>query len=169
MTERDATLPTVFIGCAVEDINVANEVQARLDRFAEAEIWHENAFVPTRAAFESLMKTARRVDFAVLIANAWDTVAVRRNLNLATPDSIALVPRDNVIFEFGLFLGALGRDRVFLLVDRAAASRLPTDLSGVVPLDYDGGKQNVRSAVGPAGTEIERAIKTFGHRGRADD
>ena len=50
---------------------------------------------------------AGRADFAAFIISPDDTVISRDAENLA--------PRDNVIFELGLFMGVLNRQRVFLI------------------------------------------------------
>ena len=44
-------------------------------------------------------------------------------------------PRDNVVFEAGLFGGALGIRRTFIL--HANGSKLPTDLLGLTSVRYD--------------------------------
>lgn len=43
--------------------------------------------------------------------------------------------RQNVIFEFGLFIGKLGRRRIFVL--KKGELELPTDVLGLMYTDYD--------------------------------
>jgi predicted nucleotide-binding protein len=38
-------------------------------------------------------------------------------------------PRDNVLYEFGLFAGGLGRNKVFYVVEQGI--KIPGDLSGI--------------------------------------
>jgi predicted nucleotide-binding protein len=103
------------------------------------------------------LDAAGRVDFAILVVTARDT--------LSTRSKVLQVGRDNVLFEFGLFLGALGSERAFLLVDRASPAVLPTDLGGITPLDFDSRKTNSQSAVGAACTTIQSRMAVLGLRG----
>jgi len=62
--------------------------------------------------------------FAALVATSDDRTTSRGTARLS--------PRDNIIFEFGLFAGRLGRTRPFLLVPENVSSlKRPTDLLGV--------------------------------------
>lgn len=72
---------------------------------------------------ESLEEAAKEADFAIVMATADDL--------LTKDDRQMLVPRDNVIFELGLFMGALGRERCFVVQEDQADLHLPTDLLGV--------------------------------------
>jgi predicted nucleotide-binding protein len=45
-------------------------------------------------------------------------------------------PRDNVIFELGLFMGALTRTRTFVLAPSQVDLKIPSDLLGVTFLRY---------------------------------
>lgn len=65
-----------------------------------------------------------------------------------------------MIFELGLFLGALGPRRVFIISPRGQELRLPSDLAGVTVLEYRYNRrdQNLRAAIGPAATEIMNRI-----------
>lgn len=152
--------PVVFVGSATEDLPFAQAVQQQLDHHGEIELWTEGAFVPSVGALPSLLDAAKRVDFAVMIVTALDTLSTRK--------TVLQVGRDNVLFEFGLFLGALGPERAFLLVDRAARAVLPTDLGGITPLNFDSRKTNRQSAVGAACTTIQSRMAVLGMRGKSD-
>lgn len=79
--------------------------------------------------------------------SVWDTLV---NLNpayalaLVTPDDTAkikakdyVMARDNVIFEYGLFVGKLGRDKTFFVTpDNEPNLRTMSDLLGVVTIEY---------------------------------
>jgi CRP/FNR family transcriptional regulator, cyclic AMP receptor protein len=68
-------------------------------------------------------------------------------------------PRDNVIFELGLLMGALGRDRVFILKPKGVDVRIPTDLLGVNWLEYrQGGPGTLRNKLGGPCASILRRI-----------
>lgn len=77
----------------------------------------------------------------------------------------APAPRDNIILEFGLFAGVLGRTRTSLLATDAL--RLPTDVLGVTRLSYqprsDG---NLRAAVSSAALQLEDRVTKLGPRVR---
>jgi predicted nucleotide-binding protein len=66
------------------------------------------------------------------------------------------VARDNVVFELGLFLGALGPRHVGIIQPRDAGLTLPSDLAGVTRLDYGYSRtdQNLRAAIGPEAARI---------------
>lgn len=72
---------------------------------------------------------ARSCDFAVLLMTADDTTASRGRRKAS--------PRDNVVFELGLFMGALGRDRTFVVSPKGVDLKLPTDLLGVTNVMYE--------------------------------
>ena len=61
------------------------------------------------------------------------TTGRRRERRLTQPREAS--PRDNVVFEAGLFGGALGIRRTFIL--HANGAKLPTDLLGLTSIRYD--------------------------------
>jgi predicted nucleotide-binding protein len=64
--------------------------------------------------------------------------------------------RQNVVFEFGFFIGALGPERVAALV-KGALER-PSDLDGVVYIDFDsaeGWQKKLGQELSAAGFEID--------------
>ena len=69
-------------------------------------------------------------------------------------DIIGRCPRDNVLFELGLFMGALGRNRTFIVHSRTKPPLLPTDLAGITPATFEE-RSNLAAALGPACTRSE--------------
>ena len=86
-------------------------------------------FEASATTIESLEQLVKTVDFAVLVFSPDDRVFSREVESKA--------PRDNIIFELGLGIGALGRERSFIVRPRGADLKIPTDLLGVTPLTYD--------------------------------
>jgi predicted nucleotide-binding protein len=120
--------PTVFVGSSSERIAIAEAVLVNLAEIAETRSW-KHEFRAARPFFSDLMEFKDRVDFAVIVLTPDDLIISRgKQYN---------VPRDNVIFELGLFLGTLGSDRVFAIVDQNIATKLMSDYSGVNLLTYN--------------------------------
>ena len=69
-------------------------------------------------------------------------------------------PRDNVIFELGLFMGALSHERTFMVVPRGCDIKIPTDLLGLTSLSYKSdSSNNLTSLLGPVCDELRDIIK----------
>jgi hypothetical protein len=77
----------------------------------------------------------------------------------------ALSPRDNVIFELGLFMGRLGRTRTFIVHQTGAQVKMPSDLAGVTTAQYDWPREDGShaDAVGAACDAIRQVIIDLGH------
>ena len=147
--------PAIFIGSSAEGLEVAKAIQAELQYSAECVIWSQGVFGLSEGTLESLVKAIKKFDFAVLVLTPDDLVTSRGN---SSPS-----PRDNVLLELGMCIGTLGRSRTFMVVDRKAKVKLPTDLAGVTPATFempDAG--TMQSAVGPACTQIATSVKTEG-------
>lgn len=143
--------PRGFIGSSSEGLPVAQAIQELLDPVAECTIWNQGVFTPSSTFIESLQDARLVYDFAVVVLTSDDTTTSRGKTVPA--------PRDNLLFELGLFAGALGRARTFLVLPTDAPPRLPSDLSGVTTTGYrtrsDG---NLVAALGPAISQITRAM-----------
>jgi len=96
-------------------------------------------------------------DFAVLVLTT-DDMVVRHGEERPSP-------RDNVLFELGLFIGGLGRDRTFMVFNRSNQPALPTDLAGVTAATFEPHRTgNMEAALGAACTRIQTQIAKLGLR-----
>jgi hypothetical protein len=95
----------------------------------------------------------------VVIMTGHDAARVRgRDVNL---------PRDNVIFELGLFLGRLGRKRTFFMVDKNSGTKIASDLSGVEPVEFESRgcrKGRGRFLLGKQAAKLKRQMLPLGVR-----
>lgn len=143
-------LPKLFIGSSSEGRQIAEDLEHSLGSTVHPVRWDLDVFDPGNFTLEALLNTAAEVDFAILVATPDDTTTKRGTAKPAA--------RDNIILEFGIFAGALGRDRSFILA--AGAIDLPTDLFGLTRLPYrddvDGGLQAVRGAAYQAKQAVGR-------------
>ena len=154
------TKPTLFIGSSTEGLPWAIAAQAELDRVAHVARWDQGNFHPNWNTFSSLIEISNSYDFALFIASSDDVVRSRGKQYQAV--------RDNILFEYGLFLGKMGLDRVFYLYDRDNPSKIPSDLLGFTCLNYQQeSKSSIpadkkRASLGPACHEIRRRILEVG-------
>ena len=91
-------------------------------------LWTDGVFGASQFPIIDLEKQVQEADFAVLVLGRDDEVISRNQKSDA--------PRDNVIFELGLFMGALSHERTFMIIPRGCDIKIPTDLLGLTPLDY---------------------------------
>jgi CRP/FNR family transcriptional regulator, cyclic AMP receptor protein len=150
--------PVLFIGSSSEGIKIVDAVHATAKRWKVVrKPWTDGVFEASSTTIESLMALTKEADFALLILTADDVTNSRGKRKPS--------PRDNVIFELGLLMGALGRERVFILKPKQLDIRIPTDLLGVTWLDYRrGGPGRLRSKLSAACTSILKRINTLGPR-----
>jgi len=143
--------PKLFIGSASESLDIARALEDELQNVASTEVW-EDAFRPGYYTLEELTRKASEVDFAAFILGQEDKTDSRGDMTLS--------PRDNVVYEAGLFAGRLGVPRVFLLVD-SRGTKIPTDWKGLGYVMYDGGAGSTKDAVHPAAVRIRKEISDW--------
>ena len=146
--------PTLFVGSSSESLDVAYAVQRNLEDVAEVVVWTQGIFELTKSYLESLLDALEDTEFGLFIFGADDLVRIRGTEMLAA--------RDNVIFELGLFIGRLGRDRTFILMPKGSADfHLPTDLLGVSTATFQppSRPERLQAALGPASHDIRLAIR----------
>jgi Predicted nucleotide-binding protein containing TIR-like domain len=103
-------LPSLFIGSSTEGLDIAREVELQLHRDSVTTIWKDGVFGLGGGTLESLMNALDQFDFAVMVLSPNDLIESRGQSYAS--------PRDNVLFELGLFMGRLGRSRLFTKKDK---------------------------------------------------
>jgi hypothetical protein len=100
-----------------------------LAEVCEVEPW-TTVFNPGVSTLDRLVELTHEVDFAAFVFGQDDWTS--NPSDAGTPGQAS--PRDNVVFEAGLFGGALGMRRTFIL--HAKGAKLPTDLLGMTAVLY---------------------------------
>jgi hypothetical protein len=123
------TKPRIFLGSSGKQATLLEAITRGLEDLVDVEPW-TTTFNPGRSTLDRLVELSQEVDFAAFVfaQDDWTTPAPT-----ATSDGQAS-PRDNVVFEAGLFSSALGLRRTFIL--HARGSKLPTDLLGLTVVRY---------------------------------
>lgn len=111
----------------------ANETKQEVARFLErlgidVQILHEQPN-KGRTLIEKFEGHAAHAAFAVVLLTGDDVGGL-------APDDLKPRARQNVVFEFGFFFGALGRNRVAVLHEDGV--ELPSDVNGVIYIPLDG-------------------------------
>ncbi len=151
--------PVIFIGSSNEGLEIANVLQVGLQNVSEPIVWSQGVFQLGQSNLENLVSQLDKYDFAILVFSPDDLIESRGAKSAS--------PRDNILLELGLFLGALGRARTFVVFDQSAGLKIPTDLAGVSLAPYcppEAG--NLESALGPPCYQIRTEIRRMGLRAR---
>jgi steroid delta-isomerase-like uncharacterized protein len=144
--------PRVFIASSVEGLPIAEAIEVDLQFFADVSIWEQGVFHPSMGSLAAIDEVADQSDFAIAVLTA-DDLTTKRGRTYA-------VPRDNVIFELGFFMGRLGIERTFMVYSRADPPTLPSDLQGVTAVTYEERADgNLEAAIGPATIQIREAMQ----------
>jgi predicted nucleotide-binding protein len=155
------TRPSIFIGSSKEGLPIAEAIQLGLDHDCQVTIWSQGVFGLSRGTLETLAEAVNRFDFAILVLTPDDLTLSRENL---TPS-----PRDNVLLELGMFIGAIGRRRSFIVHDRTKDLKLPSDLAGVTNATFaPHDDNNLIAAVGPVCTQVKQVVNELGMRTRSE-
>lgn len=128
----------IFIGSSSEGLTIARSIKEKIESeckdWLDVVIWEDgDVFTLNNNTLDCLIKASMVYDYALLVASNDDTLISRKKRHA--------VARDNVIFETGLFLGALGKDRTLMVVDNTIT--LPSDYKGVTIIPYDNNVSSV--------------------------
>lgn len=116
----------IFIGSSTEQSEIMERVSGWLRQCKHVPVrWNKAIRLGQGTLINQLIRISHEVDGAIFIFAEDDPVKVRGESNLQ--------PRDNVIFEYGLFMGTLGAESVVFV--RVGRAKIATDLQGVVYTD----------------------------------
>jgi hypothetical protein len=147
------TKPRIFLGSSGKQSKLLQALTRGLADVADVEPW-TTTFNPGRSTLDRLVELSQTVDFAAFVFAQDDWT-----MTDAAPSGVAS-PRDNVVFEAGLFGGALGIRRTFIL--HAKGSKLPTDLLGLTAVRYD--PTLTPAEMREINHKLRKAIEAEGHR-----
>jgi len=149
--------PRIFLGSSGAQAKLLAALTRGLEEIADVEPW-TTSFDPGTTTLGRLLELAHQVDFAAFVfARDDSTISGASGSGQASP-------RDNVVFEAGLFGGVLGMHRTFIL--HANGSKLPSDLLGLTYVAYD-------DTMTPAGMKainqkLRKAIESEGRIARIE-
>src|SRR5262249_28834679 len=146
--------PSLFVGSSSESLDIAYAAQRNLEDVAEVVVWTQGIFELTKSYLESLLEALEDTEFGLFVFGNDDVIRFR--------GTEMLTARDNVVLEFGLFIGRLGRDRTFILMPKSSTDfHLPTDLLGVSTATFypPSRPERLQAALGPACHDIRQAIR----------
>ena len=149
--------PRIFLGSSGKQAELLDAIASGLADVADVEPW-TTTFNPGRGTLDRLVELSQEVDFGAFVFAQDDWTSA----DAAEPGQAS--PRDNVVFEAGLFGGTLGMRRTFIL--HANGSKLPSDLLGLTTVRYDPatGAEELRGITG----KLRQAIATEGQRGAVE-
>ncbi len=147
--------PRIFIASSAENLDVADAINVNLEHQAEVTVW-KNGFKLSTSNIGSLVEKSAIMDFAIFVFTPDDIATIR--------DQSKYIVRDNVLFELGLFVGTLGKERCFIIKPRDIELHFPTDLLGLTPADYDGSRtdNDILSAINYPCVLIKKQVAEIG-------
>src|SRR5437660_7755317 len=129
---------SLFIGSSSEALSVAEAIERNLkqERNLAVRLWKKQGLFPPGTFLpERLRELATTYDFAALVFSP-DDVVISHGVK-------GFAPRDNIIFELGLFAGTLGHERTFAVINSDDKPKLPVDFLGVTYATYTMNKRDV--------------------------
>jgi hypothetical protein len=126
--------PRIFLGSSGKQEKLLQALTRGLSDIARVEPW-TTSFNPGTSTLERILELTREVDFAAFVFAQDDWTTASPSASSSTGPGQAS-PRDNVVFEAGLFGGVLGMRRTFIL--HASGAKLPSDLLGLTCVRYAG-------------------------------
>ena len=114
-------------------------------------------FGPSSISVDALLVAFEKSDFAVFVFSPDDKVESRSTEHSA--------PRDNVVFELGLAMGGMGRERAFIVKQEGVDIKIPTDLMGMTPIQYKiNDPKRLTADLGPTCLAISKRVAELGVR-----
>jgi hypothetical protein len=154
--------PRIFLGSSGQQEKLLKALTRGLETVAQVEPW-TTSFDPGTTTLQRLLDLAREVDFAAFVfaRDDWTSESAPAS---DSPEPGQASPRDNVVFEAGLFGSALGMRRTFIL--HASGAKLPSDLLGLTTVRYD--QATTAAEVRSINEKLRKAIESEGRIARIE-
>ncbi len=153
--------PRIFLGSSGKQAKLLQALTRGLEDIAHVEPW-TTTFNPGTTTLERLLELTREVDFAAFVF-AQDDWTESVSGSVPSHETGQASPRDNVVFEAGLFGGVLGMRRTFIL--HASGAKLPTDLLGLTSVRY---ADTTPAEVRAINQKLKKAIENEGRMTRIE-
>jgi hypothetical protein len=154
--------PRIFLGSSGKQQKLLQALTRGLEDVAEVEPW-TTSFNPGTTTLGRLLELAREVDFAAFVFARDDWTSNSPPASDPSGPGQAS-PRDNVVFEAGLFGAALGMRRTFIL--HASGAKLPSDLLGLTSVRY--GDATSAAEMRVVNQKLRKAIEDAGRVARIE-
>jgi hypothetical protein len=154
--------PRIFLGSSGKQEKLLQALTRGLEDVAHVEPW-TTSFNPGTTTLERLLELTHQVDFAAFVFARDDWTANSPPASDSTGSGQAS-PRDNVVFEAGLFGGVLGMRRTFIL--HASGAKLPSDLLGLTCVRY--GEATTATEMRGVNQKLRKAIEAEGRVARIE-
>ena len=154
--------PRIFLGSSAKQAKLVQALTRGLEDVAHVDPW-TTSFNPGTNTLDRLVELAHEVDFAAFVF-ARDDWTAAAPADASPPPEGQDSPRDNVVFEAGLFGGVLGIRRTFIL--HARGSKLPSDLLGLTCVRY--GDATTAAEMRSVNQKIRNAIEGEGRLARIE-
>jgi hypothetical protein len=153
--------PRIFLGSSGKQAKLLQALTRGLEDVTHVEPW-TSSFNPGTTTLERLLELTREVDFAAFVfaRDDWTTVSPPAS---DPSGSGQASPRDNVVFEAGLFGGVLGMRRTFIL--HASGAKLPSDLLGLTCIRYEA---TTAAEMRVVNEKLRKAIENEGRAARIE-
>jgi hypothetical protein len=154
--------PRIFLGSSGKQAKLLQALTRGLEGVAHVDPW-TTSFNPGTTTLDRLVELAHEVDFAAFVfaKDDWTSTGPAPAAPAGTGEDS---PRDNVVFEAGLFGGVLGMPRTFIL--HARGSKLPSDLLGLTWVRY--GDATSASEIKAVNQKLRKAIENEGRLARVE-
>lgn len=125
--------PMVFIASSTEGLAQVKALQKGI-RMPGVKVtpWTKDIFGASKTTIESLEAVLKKYDFGIAVLTPDDQGKKKRGKG--SKSKAHALPRDNVLFELGLLMGAFGRERTFIVTTDDKPLKIPSDLAGITRL-----------------------------------
>ena len=154
--------PRIFLGSSGKQAKLLQALTRGLEDIAHVEPW-TTSFNPGTTTLGRLLELVHEVDFAAFVFARDDWTASSAPASDPAGSGQAS-PRDNVVFEAGLFGGVLGMRRTLIL--HANGAKLPSDLLGLTCVRY--GDAATATEMRAVNQKLRKAIEDEGRIARIE-